>query len=857
MQDMTAVQQPGESLPSGRQSLGPVTGFHREKTGLMLECGETRVFITFERADIVRVRLAPTGYFGRDHSWAVVPDNTPRPDWKLTQNAAVIEMNTAALRVRIERDPCRISFVTPDGRVTCADDGCGMAWDGEAVVCGKQLDPDDHFFGFGEKALSFDKRGGSLHNWNTDASDHEPYSDPLYQSHPVTLVLNSGSAYGLFFDNTYRSWFDLGRMSRSSWAFGADGGELNYYYLPGPTPADVLRRYARLVGPTPLPPQWALGYQQCRWSYESAQRVRDITKQFRKRKIPCDAIYIDIDYMRGYRCFTWNEKTFPKPAALMADLRKAGMRVVVILDPGIKKDPGYAVYDSGLAGGHFCKGADGKPYIGKVWPAESAYPDFTRPATRRWWGDLYKGLIETGVAGFWNDMNEPADFSQPDGLTPLTMRHDNDGQPTDHRAIHNVYGMQMARASFEGVRRLRPDERPFVLTRAGFAGVHRYAATWTGDNKSSWDHLRMSVPMLLNMGLSGQTLVGADVGGFFNAPGMELFVRWIQLGVFYPLFRTHTCGGPEQDPWSFGKPAETLCRAAIELRYQLLPYIYAEMRRASIDGAPLMRPVLFDFPSHPGVHKTAHEFLFGPNLYVAPVLDPGATKRKIWLPEGVWWRFDPTGQTPATRFEGRIEPEEICGVRTGRMKAVEQAVPVTLASIPMFARTGAVIPMRETRQFAGEKPLTEVRLEVFPGAGGGELYCDDGLSFAFESGAFGWERYRTTESDTGRGLMVEARDGAADQLPATYRLRFHGVPTAPKAVRMGERALRRDSGARGPAKGAWRYDAKMKTVAVCIARPAVGETIALELSSRSSKQGRSTGKAQGKGRARRGGKTGK
>jgi len=799
-----------------RQSLGGVTGVKQLNNGVELECGSARVRITVERAGIMRVRLAPDGRIRRDHSWSVVESKEPTPEFRLTESEDTITVATDNLAALIQRDPCRITFTDFAGRVICAEKELGMCWDGEAISCHKRLDSADHFFGFGGKALSFNKRGTTLVNWNSDAADHDSHSDPLYQSHPIALVLNKGRAYGLFFDNTFRSWFDLGKTARDAWSFGADGGELNYYIIPGPTPADVVRNYGRLVGTMPLPPLWALGYQQCRWSYESAARVRDLAKQFRKRKIPCDAIYIDIDYMDGYRCFTWNRKTFPNPAALMTEMRKQGFRVVVILDPAIKKDPTYSVYDSGLAGGHFCPNVGERAYVGKVWPGESLYPDFSRAETRTWWGELYKGLIDAGVTGFWNDMNEPADFSQPDGLAPLDLQHDNEGEPTSHREIHNVYGMQMARGTFDGVQRLRPDERPFILTRAGFAGVHRYAATWTGDNKSNWEHLKLSIPMLLSMGLSGQALVGADVGGFFNRPSPELFVRWMQLGVFYPLYRVHTCGGPEQDPWSFGKPAEKLSRAAIELRYRLLPYIYTQMRRAASEGLPLMRPVLFDFPNHPMVERTANEFMFGPSLYVAPVIEPGAESRKVWLPEGAWYSFDPSSSRPAARLHGDVEPEQICGVLTGKQRAIEKSIDVNMSSIPMFARAGAVIPLREVVQHVDERPLTKVTLEIFPGKGGGELYCDDGRTLDHENGSFGYETYRTDAGEGVQRISIVAREGESQFLPRQYQLRFHGVTHRPSAVRLGDEPIGTSAPRRKGRGAAWSFHAKSQTVTVTV-----------------------------------------
>lgn len=813
----------------GWQSLGAVTDFSREDCGVLLTCGGAALRISIERTGIIHVRLAPTGDFDREHSWAVVPDDSSAPAWRVEETAQHIDVVTDAVTVHIQRDPCRVSFITPDGRVCAADDSSkGMVWDGEAIACWKQIGEQEHFFGLGEKGLPLDKRGASVVNWNSDVFEHEPWTDPLYQAHPMFISLERGHSYGLFFDNSWRTWFDLGKTSRESYAFGADGGEMNYYFIPGPTPTDVLQRFARLVGTSPLPPLWALGYQQCRWSYESATRVRKIAKEFRRRRIPCDVIYLDIDYMDGYRCFTWNGKTFPKPAELMKELRKQGFRVVTILDPGIKQDPNYKVYQTGLSDDHYCRMPDGKVYIGKVWPGESAFPDFTREATRQWWGEQYRVLLDDGIAGFWNDMNEPADFTSPDKNTPLAMQHDMDGQPADHRAAHNIYGLQMARSTFEGVLEQRPDERPFVLTRAGFTGVHRYAAVWTGDNLSSWDHLRMSVPMLLNMGVSGMVFTGADVGGFREYPSAELYTRWMQLGVFYPLCRTHTCGGPEQDPFAFGKKHEALNRRAIELRYRLLPYLYTEMEHASRDGLPVMRPLFVDYPEHPDVHKSAYEFMFGRHMFVAPVMEENASFRKVRLPVGQWWMWNPeTDQI--TEQLGELEREQVTSVYTGRDVAVEKKIPVKLDAIPIFVKPGAVVPMRDVCQHTGARSTDSLLLSIFPGVGGGEFYDDDGQSHAYREGQFTREEYVVSAEGESRRFELIRRSGEASIAPKQHSLKFLGIKRAPSVVKRDEKAVAAvASVAKLPKRGdGWFFDRRSGTVHVRISNLKPGEGIEL------------------------------
>ncbi len=745
---------------------------------------------------MIRVRLAPTGVFGRDHSWAVIESAAPAPRWRIREDPRALWVVVGDLRVRIGRDPCRIAFETPGGDRLAADTlSKGMSWDGAEVRCYKQLREGDHVFGLGERGGGLDKRGAVWLNWNHDAAEHEPWTDPLYQSHPFFFVLNNGTAYGIFFDNAHRSSFDMGKLAREYYSFGADGGELNYYIIPGPSPKDVLRRYGELVGTTPLPPSWALGYQQSRFSYSSAASVRRIARRLRAGRVPCDAIYLDIHYMDGFRCFTWNKQRFARPARLMRDLDKLGYRAVCIVDPGIRKEPGYRVYDEGLAGDHFCRNDGGAAYVGKVWPGETVFPDYTRSATRRWWGDVHRELVETGVAGIWNDMNEPADFTFSHGTVPMTVRHNNDGEPADHRACHNVYGMQMSRATFEGLRRMRPNERPFVLTRAGYAGVQRYAAVWTGDNLSSWEHLRMSIPMLLNMGLSGICFCGADVGGFRGRPSPELYARWLQLGVFYPLYRTHTAGGPQQDPAAFGGAHLRLNRRAVELRYRLSPYIYSQMRECEASGMPLLRPLLLEFPDHPEVHKCDDVFMFGDQLLVAPVVHEGAKTRTLTLPSGEWYAFE-----GGERYEGRREYE----IRVGP------------ATIPIFARAGAVIPMQDVLQHLDRRPPEQLTLRVFPGNGGGRYYNDDGVNYAYREGAFLLEEYGVARSARSLAVRLIRRTGHEEFGPRSYAVRFVGVPDAPARVLYDGKPIRPFAGTRGwrRADRGWRYDRRGR--AVCI-----------------------------------------
>jgi alpha-glucosidase len=396
--------------------------------------------------------------------------------------------------------------------------------------------------------------------WNTDQYRFQEATDPLYKTIPFFLADNAGRSYGLFLDNTWRSSFDFGKEDRTAYSFGADGGPIDYYFLYGPAPKQVVQNYAWLTGLTPLPPQWSLGFQQSRYSYETETRLREVADRLRADRIPCDALYLDIDYQVGNAPFTVNKQTFPNFPNFVHELEDKQFRLVMITDLHIAalSHQGYAPYDTGIAGDHFVKNPNGTVYVGKVWPGPSVFPDFTTKGARNWWGGLYKNFYEDGAAGFWNDMNEPSVFDVASKTMPLDVVHRIDepgfaARTATHAEIHNVYGMENSRATYEGLLELKPQQRPFVLTRATYAGGQRYAATWTGDNSSTWNHLRISTPMLLSLGLSGFSMAGDDIGGYAGSATSDLLTKWIEVGAFNPIYRDHTEKfTDDQEPWAGG-----------------------------------------------------------------------------------------------------------------------------------------------------------------------------------------------------------------------------------------------------------------------------------------------------------------
>lgn len=700
------------SVNAAWRSVGNVQSVERTPTAAQITLTSgARLSISFVTPDVVRVRLNPRGEFGADASYAVeekrrasVPALMGLKSGEMNE---AIEVASERMRVRVKLQPMLITIYDSQGRIVCEDDPARPVMydpDTGAFETSKRRAETEVYYGFGEKALPMSRHNQTMVMWNTDTFAYPPGLDPIYQSIGFFTALHQGRAYGVFLDNTYRAHFDMGHTAPGRYTFGAQGGELNYYVFTGGaerSPKQILADYTDLTGRAPLPPTWALGYQQSRWSYYPESRVRELAARFRRERVPADVLYLDIDYMDGFRVFTWDKTRFPAPAKMLADLKSQGFSTVIIIDPGIKVDPNYSVYTEGQKGNHFHKDASGKEFNASVWPGVCAFPDFTSPEARAWFGSLYKQHLDEGVAGFWNDMNEPATFlpdeldeprifHHPGKTFPLDVPHAGDGQPDTHARYHNVYGMQMARATYEGLKKLRPNERPFVLTRAGYAGVQRYSAVWTGDNATSWDHLALTVPMLTNLGVSGVPLVGADVGGFGGNPSPELYTRWMQAAALTPLMRSHVeKQHPDREPWMHGEPYTSINRKAIELRYQLLPHLVALFEEHARTGAPVMRPMWFDYSADTRTLLIEDQFMVGRELLVAPVVRESQKKRRVYFPKGDAWVDFYTGR----RYEGGTEAE----------------VDAPLDRLPLFARVNATIAVQPIVQHTGEMKASAIK----------------------------------------------------------------------------------------------------------------------------------------------------
>jgi alpha-glucosidase len=702
--------------------------------------------VTALRDDVLRVRASKDGSSMEDESWAVLAG--PRAaSVPVTPEGS--GFRTKALRVSFDGN-MRLTVSDLAGHVLQQDDR-PIEYHGSSFRLYKTMAPAEHFFGLGDKTGPLDRRGQAFTDWNTDAFGWQESTDPIYKSIPFFLSWNQGRVLGVLFDNTWRASFDFGKEFANAYSFGAPGGPVDYYLIYGPGPKQVVESYAWLTGPTPLPPLWSLGFQQSRYSYYPETKVREIADRLRADKIPADAIYLDIDYQQENRPFTVNRDRFATFEQMIKDLARQHFHVVAITDLHIAKlpDANYAPYSSGVAADHFVKNPDGSTYVAKVWPGDSVFPDFTQQQTRAWWGSLYKNFVADGVAGFWNDMNEPAIFGVATKTMPDDIQHRIDepgfGKRTaTHLEIHNVYGMENSRATYDGLRRLQPNVRPFVLTRASYAGGQRYAATWTGDNSSTWNHLRLTTPMLENLGLSGFALSGADVGGFAGSPQPDLLTKWLEIAAFQPIDRDHTATGTNnQEPWVNGPEQEAIRRHSIEERYKLMPYLYTTAEEMSRTGLPIERTLFLEFPDaaldlHPIDLDAQGEFLFGPDILVAPAPYPDEVdKYEVQLPPGIWYDYWTGERIDRSATVESRDAEQKKGAQAGAAAIQPLIVEPSLATLPVYVRGGSILPIAPLTQSTMETPVGPLTLRVYVGDNcGGTLYQDDGKSYDFMQGVF-------------------------------------------------------------------------------------------------------------------------
>lgn len=755
---------------------GKIKGFIRE---------ENRLLIAFEEGDGVVEVISPSIFRilipDRQNQGisAAIEEAVFEPcSWSVEKIGGKIQLDTAALKVLISND-FKVDIFTANDELICADyrgkrepfvrrgEGDIAGAEGHQInqVIGplkievvKEMNGDEFFYGFGDKTGHLNKKGYHYKTWNTDDPRPQVESyEALYKAVPFFIALKQKRAYGIFFDNTFETHFDMGKENEKYYYFGADHGRLNYYFIYGPSVQDVMAGYTSLTGTTPLPQMWTLGYQQCRWSYAPEARLLEVAKTFREKKIPCDGLYLDIDYMDQYKVFTWDKERFPDPAKTTEKLADEGFKLVTIIDPGVKKEKGYSIYDQGIENGYFAKDKDGILYVNTVWPGESLFPDYAQSKTRAWWADNQKIMLDSGVAGIWNDMNEPSSFTGP---LPDDVQFDFDGRSISHREFHNVYGHYMSKATYEGIKK-HSDKRPFVITRACYAGTQKYSTVWTGDNQSFWESLRSSLPMQMNLGLSGFSFCGTDVGGFGFDCTPELLSRWVQVGCFTPLFRNHSSiHTRDQEPWAFDKQTEEINRKYIQLRYRLIPYLYDQMWKGEKTGLPVMAPLLLYAQGDENTYELNDHFMCGEQLLVSPVVQQGQRAKAIYLPEGTWFDYWTKEEVDGCRYLVRETPLETC---------------------PIYVKAGSMIPNYPVQNYIGEKEIDVLRLDSYPGNGIYQHYQDDGASFDYQQGIYNSYEFRMEKSDR-LTIDVKKIHGAYKESYQEFEFVIHQIKA--KAVRV-------------------------------------------------------------------------
>ncbi|MGM0451596.1 MAG: glycoside hydrolase family 31 protein [Thermodesulfobacteriota bacterium] len=736
-------------------SLGGLVAYEQTKQGLHITAENAFAEITVFSPRVIRIHIYNEAHPREAFSHTVVACPAPAA-YSLHEDAVRITLETEALFVQIDKHPLRLSFFDTAGGLINADDKAfGTSFLGETVTTYKTLQPGERFVGLGEKTGSLDRRGSAYVNWNTDYFAYPIHADPLYTSVPFYMGIHGGRKYGIFFDNTHRSHFNFGAANNRFSSFGADAGSMDYYFFHGAGVAEILSDFTWIVGRMPLPPLWSLGYHQSRYSYSPDREAVGVARGLREKDIPADVIYLDIHHMDRYKVFTWDQARFPAPGRLIETLKQMDFRVVVIVDPGIKIETGYAPYESAKKRRLFLQYPDGTDYAGEVWPGWCHFPDFTNPETRRWWQKWLTTYTALGIEGIWCDMNEPAAWGH---RVPDLVEFAWEGGGAAHRKARNVYGMQMAKATWEGVA-AAVKKRPFVLSRSGFAGIQRYAAVWTGDNVADDAHMLADVRLVNSMGLSGMGFAGCDIGGFAGDADSRLFARWIAVGMFFPFARCHSAvNSRAAEPWAFGEAVEAVARNYIKLRYKLLPYIYACFYECSRTGLPVARSLVIDWPDEAEIYdpRYQHQYLFGPSILVAPVSSE-KDMEKVYLPPGGWYDFY-TDQ-----------------FHSGPSKIVVETPPERL---PLFVRAGAVIPMQpHAPATTSAPPGGPLQLHVYEGetADAFVYYEDDGESFDYEDGGYFRRQIRL---QSGRLVMDEAEGGFASRYKA-IEICFHGFDFVP------------------------------------------------------------------------------
>jgi len=705
-------------IPRLSEQIGTIKNTSRLLHGVEFNLSNAYAAITAYSPTSIRVRVSRQMQ-SNDFSYAIDDLSSSFNFKNISNEGDKTVLITDSLKVVVNTKPFRISFYNLKGELLNGDDeGLGISWWGNQVSNYKKLHRDEKFIGLGEKTGGINRRGQFYRNWNSDVPGYALNHDPLYATIPFFIGVHDKVCYGIFFDNTHHSYFNFGGgADEELFHFGADDGEMNYYFFGSSTVENILKDYTALTGRTPMPPLWSLGYQQCRWGYANTTELLNVAKTLREKRIPADVVYMDITYMDNYKVFTWDPKNFPDPAGMMNELKKMSFDLVTIIDPGIKIEKGYKAYDEGVDQGHFAKYPDGHLYTGSVWPGRCHFPDFTQSSTKQWWGNSFKeSHTDIGVRGFWNDMNEPAAWGRE---FPNLIEFGDAGNKATLYTVKNAYGLLMARSTYEGTKNLMKGQRPFVLTRASYSGIQKFSAQWTGDNVASDEHMLLGQRLLNSMGVSGIPYVGMDAGGFVGDASAALYVRWMNLAIYSPLFRNHSeINTRSHEPWTFGEANTNFIRGLFEHRYKLLPYLYSTFYAAHISGMPVNRmlPIAYTWDNNVYNDKFGNQFLFGDNILVCPV-DSRTISTEVYLPGNINW------------------------YRMGSDKIYSGGpvfVPSPLNDMPVFVKESGIVPMQGTVQSTKEKGDGVLSVHIWKGKDANSFvyYEDDGNTFNYERSGF-------------------------------------------------------------------------------------------------------------------------
>ncbi|ELC8426651.1 DUF4968 domain-containing protein [Clostridium perfringens] len=673
-----------------------------------------KITLTMFENDIVKVFIGDK--YEESISTNGVVDDLGKGEFIVEEDSNFVIVKGIKVLTFVDKNTTEISFKDLEGNIINEDFQPSFK-DEEGNVYISKVNDCLAYYGLGEKGGDLNKKGCYTENFNTDDPETDDDSITYYKTIPFYVALKEEATYGIFFDNSFRSYFDIGKEMGDRIFFGAIGGQIQYYFIPGENIKEVVKNYTALTGRMEMPPLWSLGYQQCRFSYFSQEEVRELVKTFEEKDIPLDVVYLDIDYMDGFRVMTFKTPNFDDAAGLIGDLKEKGIRTITIIDPGVKVDEEYDVFKRGKEGNHFTKKLDGEMFIGAVWPGDSAFPDFSNKDCREWWkSELKKFISEHGMDGIWNDMNEPCVFNNDHKTMLETCLHNSDNGVIEHKEFHNRYGFEMSRCSKEAQEELHPNERGFSMTRATYAGGQRYSSVWTGDNMSLWSQMRMSISMNANLGISGFSFVGNDVSGFGLDSSEELFIRWMEMGPFIPIFRNHSnMYTRRQEPWAFGPRAEKIAKKSIELRYELLPYIYDLYYISHKEGLPIFRPMIMEYEKDMNLLNMREQFMLGENMLVAPVLYEGERSKTVYLPKGSWFNY--------------FTMEKLQGGKWYKL-------PCELDEILVFVKEGSIIPTYNKKFRNVKERPKNILLKVFGENAKGFHYNDDGHTMEYLEGKY-------------------------------------------------------------------------------------------------------------------------